>query len=107
MRLLDLDPRWIERDGTRIGFVFRSPTKPEWWQSCFTVAVPRQEQWKMLKAVTGGRDYQACRPDFAWTAEPALDQQTFEALTVAPSLDGSAGGLWHGFIQNGQIEGGI
>lgn len=70
MKLTDLDPQWIVRDGKRIGFTFKSPTKPENRQSCF-------------------------------------DAATFETMTVTPSLDGSAGGLWHGFITNGVIVGGM
>jgi hypothetical protein len=26
MRLTDLDPRWLEKDGRKVGFVFQSPT---------------------------------------------------------------------------------
>ncbi len=26
MKLTDLEPRWIEHDGRRVGFVFRCPT---------------------------------------------------------------------------------
>ncbi len=44
MRLIDLEPRWLLLDGKRVGFVFRSPTKPEWFQSCFLVYVPHPVQ---------------------------------------------------------------
>ena len=53
MRLTDLDPRWLMRDGKRVGFVFVCPTDQAWRQSCFAVVVPSQEQWKLFEAMFG------------------------------------------------------
>lgn len=45
MKLTDLDPKWIIRDGLRIGFTFLSPAQSagmgpiRWRQSCFTIAI--------------------------------------------------------------------
>jgi len=107
VRLLDLEPRWIEADGRRLGFVFRCPTKPIWWQSCFIEHVERRDQWRLLEETTGGSQYQACNPDARWVIAGGIQDAVFETLTVSPSLDGSAGGLWHGHILNGQIVGGL
>jgi hypothetical protein len=109
MKLTDLDPRWLIKDGKRVGFTFLSPIGKQgnthWRQSCFAVAMPSREQWKLFGDVHGqGACVQQCRPDFAWTIEGGIENASFEAMTVTPSLDGSAGGLWHGFITNGEIK---
>ena len=108
MRLLDLDPVWLSRAGKRVGFTFKSPTDARWRQSCFVQTVPTREQWRLFEEAHGEDfEVQGCRPDFAWTVDGGIDAADFSTITVKPSIDGSAGGLWHGFIQNGQIMGGI
>lgn len=124
MRLVDLDPRWLMEDGRKVGFVFKSPTDPKWHQTCFfepgrkLMCCPRHECFanvddancphsQMGLCNAAGVDpswVQGCNRECGWTVQGDLD---FDTLTVTPSLDGSAGGLWHGFITNGQIVGGI
>lgn len=104
MRLIELDPKWIEKDGKRIGFTFRSPTDPKWRQSCFENPPARREQWELFE---DDDDVQGCNPDAHWAIAGGLDAAAFETMTVTPSLDGSAGGLWHGHITNGEIVGGL
>lgn len=103
MRIIDLDPKWLVRDGKRVGFTFVSPTDPKWRQSCFVVAIPSREQWDIF----GEDDVQGCKPTFAWNVAGGIERASFETMTVTPSLDGSKGGLWHGHITNGKIVGGI
>jgi hypothetical protein len=100
MRLLDLDPKWLIQDGKRVGFTFVSPTNNKWRQSCFPHPPPRQVQWDLF----GDDDVQGCNPDATWVIAGGIDAADFETMTVTPSLDGSPGGLWHGFITNGQIK---
>lgn len=116
MKLTDLDPRWLLRDGRRVGFIFRSPTKPAWWQSCVFQPTDHNEQKELFNAaldVQGeNRNYafttvQGCKHSCGWAPMPAPEAATFETISVTPSIDGSAGGLWHGFITSGQIVGGI
>ncbi len=113
MKLTDLDPRWLLRDGMRVGFIFHSPTKPAWYQSCVFQPMGRNEQNDLFNAaLTEHGEYayskvQGCKPECGWTPSPSPDAATFETLSVTPSIDGSAGGLWHGYITNGQIVGGI
>ncbi len=102
MRLLDLNPLWILKDGKRVGFTFNCPTKEGWRQSCFFVPIVRHEQWDMFKA-QGFPETQGCRQGCAWKVAGDLESADFSTLTVTPSLDGSAGGMWHGFITNGNI----
>lgn len=123
MKLTELDPRWLVEEGRRVGFVFKSPTDPKWWQTCFfepgrkLLCCPSPECYAKDEAhcphsqaglvAAAGVDpnwFQGCKRECGWTVTGALD---FATLTVQPSLDGSAGGLWHGFITNGEIVGGI
>jgi hypothetical protein len=116
MRLCDLDPRWLTKDGRRVGFIFLSPTRKNgpvhWRQTCFFEKTPFREQRALVWAEMADQadedrefgNWQPCKQDFAWKLH---GEPNFETLTVTPSLDGSAGGLWHGFITNGQIVGGI
>lgn len=110
MRLTELDPRWLTRDGVRVGFIFRSPTRQDRWQSCFEAAPPRREQWAMFRAELGdgeNGDIQGCTEGCHWTVAGGMETADFATLTVTPSLDGSRGGNWHGFITAGEIVGGL
>lgn len=107
MRLADLDPHWLVKDGARVGFMFKSPKlESGYFQSCFVVPMPKRDQFALFKEAMGDDDYlvQPCKPEFAWTIAGGIAAASFETITVTPSLDGSAGGLWHGFITNGEIR---
>ena len=116
MKLTDLEPRWLIKDGQRVGFIFRCPTRPDWWQSCLVASPSRREQWGLFADTLGGdgEDRDFGRPDVQgskegtrWSIAGGIDAAAFETLTVTPSIDGSPGGNWHGFITNGQIVGGL
>lgn len=108
MRLTELDPRWLTKDGQRIGFTFRSPTRPTSRQSCFENPPPLREQIDLFD-LAHGEDamVQGCNPKAHWKIERGIESADFETMTVTPSLDGSEGGLWHGHITNGEIFGGL
>lgn len=112
MRLVDLDPHWIMLDGRRVGFVFRSPIRNDnFWQTCFPepVGERRRDQWELAQDAIGDNRavIQGCNRAHRWTIDGGIDAASFETMTVSPSLDGSAGGGWHGFITNGEIVGGL
>ncbi|MEA3537576.1 MAG: hypothetical protein U9R73_00430 [Pseudomonadota bacterium] len=107
MRLIDLDPRWIMDGDHRIGFVFRSPIRRDEWQSCFPNPPSVGEQIDHFERILADDIAQPCRVGAHWTIVGGIEAATFETMTVTPSLDGSAGGLWHGHITNGEIVGGI
>jgi hypothetical protein len=112
MKLTDLDPRWLMNGDQKVGFIFLSPSgqqgKTHWRQTCFFAPTPFAEQERLIFAAMADQanedgefyNFQACKSECGWTAHGDLN---FDSLTVTPSLDGSAGGLWHGFITNGQI----
>lgn len=134
MRLIELNPAWLfASDGvTRIGFAFDCPlsTRKQYRQTCFFQPTPSAEQRRAVAVAIGatGDDYeqtvavhkvhQLCKEECGWqlhqppapVAPPALIAPAaadFATLTCMPSLDGSAGGNWHGHITNGDIVGGI
>lgn len=115
MKLTDLEPRWLKRGETRVGFAFRSPIhlgrQPAQIQTCFFSPTPSRDQYDFegpLEAIYGeDASIQFCEPACGWTPTPAVAQASFETISVTPSLDGSRGGNWHGYITNGQIVGGI
>lgn len=114
MRLTDLEPRWLMKDGVRLGFAFRSPTcRPAsqriYWQTCMENPPSVSDQIDLWVA-NGFEDHhllQPCNPAAHWRCTPPLPEADFGNISVTPSLDGSAGGLWHGFITNGEIVGGV
>lgn len=107
MRLVDLDPRWLMDGKRRVGFTFRCPTKPNARQSCFEKPPKVSKQVELFEAAHGDEMVQPCNPSAHWAIKGGMAMAKFETLSVAPSLDGSRAGLWHGFITNGEIVGGL
>ena len=122
LKLTDLEPCWLMYEGRRVGFIFRSPAKRDWWQTCFverfnlfTGHLPQSpeedhcsadSQAAIIRASAPhvGPNWQGCRKDCAWSVAGGIENAAFETMSVTPSLDGSAGGLWHGFIAAGEIR---
>lgn len=130
MRLNELDPCWLTFEGRRVGFIFRCPLpdKRDWWQTCFVESFgtfkntagerfwDREESAHIDGCQAGivarscpaaGDQYQLCKVGALWTVAGGIENATFETLSVTPSIDGSAGGNWHGYITNGEIVGGV
>lgn len=104
MRLTDLDPTWLMRDGKRVGFTFVSPNKPGVRMSCFPDPPDTSDQIDLFEAAHGERSLVApCNPSEHWSIAGGIESAAFETMTVKPSLDGSAAALWHGFITSGEI----
>lgn len=110
MRLLELDPKWILRDGRRVGFVFRNPVRRDrgWWASCFFAPTPHDLQEELLDAALPDATlYQGCNPTAGWSVVNGTPETaSFETISITPSLDGGPN-FWHGYITNGEIVGGL
>lgn len=111
MRLSSLDPHWLDKDGTRMGIVFKCPCCQTVYLSCFCIPTEHiagddyhDSQYGLFKTVLPDPlpVVVPCRRGFAWTFNPS--DATFETLTITPSLDASASGHWHGFITNGECQ---
>lgn len=105
MRLVDLEPRWLVKDGRRIGFAFKcpNPERAKWWFTCFAVATPHPDQADAVSDAIG-QDFNwlPCK-EIAWSVAGGIDTATFETMTVTPSLDGGTA-MWHGYITDGMIQ---
>lgn len=105
MRLSELEPRWLIRDGRRVGMMFRSPVDRDWFQ--IVPAEPigsTRDQWALAAAAAPGCKSQTAGQGVIWNFAGGIDAADFETLTLHPSVDGSRGGLWHGWIQNGEAR---
>jgi hypothetical protein len=104
-KLTDLEPKWLEHAGARVGFVFRNPVRPKWWTSCFFEPTPTEDQERLIEVVLGGDAMcQTCNPGCGWTLVNAKRSEAdFASLSITPSLNGGPG-FWHGYITNGEIK---
>ncbi len=99
MKLTELGPRWVgihnwSSDSIfRIGLSFRSPLTGQRLAVLFKPAIDPDG----LMAKYGWGDF------FPEARKWDRTGDTFEALTLSPSLDFSAHGDWHGFIKNGEL----
>lgn len=103
MKLTDLDPKWIEREGRRIGMIFRCPHCQKCYLSCIWEPMPIfPDQYDTFLAMLGedeGPQTVPSKPSAPWTRVG----DDFVVLSVTPSIDASDSGHWHGFIMNGNI----
>lgn len=118
MKLVALDPIWLERDGQRVGIMFRCPHCLDTWLTCYSVAMPiwgeevkgrqrwagqmgyvRQALDRLKKRNVPENAVVPCERTCAWK----FAGDTFETLSIQPSLDASASGHWHGFVTGGQV----
>lgn len=110
MRLIDLDPRWLLKDGRRIGLTFFCPCCKKSRLTCFTEPTPFREQVKIMHAAF----YKTPEDEDDWPIDwvPSNAQakwslsnvDNFDTMTIKPSIDASASGNWHGFVTNGEIR---
>lgn len=126
MKLVELEPHWLEYQGRRVGLMFRCPhcppTPKRQWLSCFfepAGSFPKTGDGYLdgymngdralfgaaLKA-TGDIEWRrtaeeviSCKHAIAWTR--AGDD--FASISITPSIDASRAGHWHGFVTNGAI----
>lgn len=96
MKLTDLDPRWyvLEDGGPRVGLTFQCP-------HCKTERLGVSFHHRGKEAMEDGYIHaHAPSTDHIWT----IDGDSFETVTLSPSVDASASGHWHGFIANGEVK---
>lgn len=106
MRLVDLDPHWIgihdwsENSPYHVGITFRCPHCPPG---------KRGETTFIAVFFSNPIDPGQLQQKYSWTtsklAENLWNRQgdTFDTLTLSPSVDASGNGHWHGFITNGEV----
>ena len=100
MKLTDLSPRWIYKNKM---FAFICPHCRKKWLTCKRVPMDHRQQWDIFEKEFGDTRIVGCKPDVAWK----FTNFDFETMSIAPSLDASASGHWHGHITKGMIVGGV
>ena len=92
MKLIDLDPNWFTTTEGRhgMGITFLCPHCKEqalgiWFANPIDCGPPAD-------------------PVFGPAPRWHREGDTFENMTISPSIDVSAHGHWHGFIINGEIK---
>lgn len=109
MRLVDLNPIWLERDGQRIGLTFLCPCCQKDRLTCFTEPTPFKEQVKLMHAAMKSAPEDEDDWPVNWVPSNAAARWSlssldrFDMLTITPSIDASASGNWYGFVRNGEI----
>lgn len=109
MTLSELEPRWVgaygQPDDAKQGLSFLCP-------HCRTVRLAiffdRPICGRPAVDIKAVRRQQAdpghlCDEHVGRTLWRRVSGDTFETLTLTPSIDASAWGCWHGFITNGRI----
>ena len=87
MRLVDLSPRWVkDADGRVVGLSFECP-------HCRTERLHAAFE----NPPDGGP------PSGSFVNHWKRTGESFETMTLSPSIDASAYGHWHGFITNGEV----
>lgn len=99
MKLTELDPHWYELgDGVVHGLSFDCPHCPIGERHKHRLGIAFHHSGK--EAIEDGVIH-ALSPstDHIWN----IAGDTFENLSMTPSIDASSFGHWHGFITNGEI----
>lgn len=131
MKLTDLEPKWWAEPGrSGQGVVFLCPHCRKTWiavpfnppldgGSPFDVgggqSLRIRSLWEILygdvlaKAERGTVRPGAVLPVGAAVIPPGVvwtrvSGETFDTLTLSPSVDASRAGCWHGFLQNGEVR---
>jgi hypothetical protein len=100
MRLTELNPKWLVKDGQRFGLIFKCPCCQDVWLSCKSIHMRGFDQLNMFARVVGEAVVLPCRYDKSWS----IEGDSFENLTISPAIDASMFCHWHGFITDGEIS---
>jgi hypothetical protein len=106
MRLVDLDPRFyvLEEGGPRVGLTFECPHCVMREQASGDKRVCR------LGVAFHHAGHEAIDDDYIRARSPSTGHiwtesgDDFDALSLTPSVDASAGGHWHGFVTKGEVK---
>lgn len=116
MKLNELSPRWINSPAARtapvarVGVTFLCPCCRNVRLTCYTQPTPQKQQFLLL-AENGiievdedgdpkRADIVPCNPAAKWS----IEGDSFESLSIKPSIDASPSGHWHGYVTNGEAK---
>lgn len=120
MKLADLNPRWFAEEGRHgQGVIFQCPCGCKGTERAVNLAVvftPPLDGGAVLPVGKISVQYDAVRRSVGeaewnsyrdWAPSGIAWQRsgdTFETLTLAPSVDYGGAGHWHGHVQGGEIR---
>lgn len=104
MRLIDLDPRWYSsgRPNNRVGFTFECPCQACAGRGTRLAVAVHLDGTNLDPDPENPQQFPA--GEHVWTMAAG---DSFENLSLTPSVDASGSGHWHGHITAGEIVGGI
>lgn len=112
MRLTELEPRWVGAGGEGITQADGTPASRRYGVAvsfrCPCGKHPRDDEYETDRCVIllenpldGLGRFDATTPGHYWTRTG----ETFETLTLTPSIQRVGGCSWHGFVTNGDVTG--
>ena len=103
IKLTDLNPRWVQYGGQKLGIIFDCP---HCRQIRLSVAFHHDffEINRTFELDIEDRFILAVNPTTKIWTETNPEPDTFDNLTLTPSIDCSSSGHWHGFIADGLIR---
>lgn len=102
MRLLDLEPRWAADYDILIGdHVVHDEDRKG---MALTFLCPHCKSTRLGVFFRNPIDGKPPSDDFDADHLWQRTGETFDALTLSPSIDASKSGHWHGFIENGEAR---
>lgn len=96
MKLIELNPRWVNYKNQKLGVTFDCP-------HCKAQRLGVAFQHQGLEHLESNLILAVSPNTKIWT-EINPEPDTFDNLTLVPSVDCSASGHWHGHIENGVIK---
>lgn len=111
MKLLDLDPRWLQVGNRKVGFVFKCPHCRTTYLSCFFERFPvltgdgaaHPSQFDLFERFLPVVDAHQVVPSDT-NAKWTRTGDDFATMSVMPSINAAASGHWHGFITGGEAK---
>lgn len=98
MHLTELEPRWYESRGTRVGMTFRCPHCPADAETRLAIAI-HLDGTNMDPDPDNPQQFAA--GEHVWNV---VGGSGFDDLSLSPSVDASKFGHWHGHITGGEIK---
>lgn len=95
MKLIDLNPHWVAYDGQKLGISFDCP-------HCKIQRLSVPFQHVGLEHIDSTHILAVSPEAKIWT-ETNPEADSFDNLTLRPSIDCSSSGHWHGNVTNGEI----
>lgn len=103
MRLADLQPRWLINEPERKLFIFVCPHCRKRWLSCKNFVMKIGDQIELFEKALREEEMDVVVPMTAEVSWALENPESWDTISVSPSIDASPSGDWHGHIKAGQV----